>query len=170
MIASLRTEEFKTTLCKVRKLPETLDQIKQEAQNDAFIRQTKTKVFEKDQQISNIFSLCDEAQLYSEQVIIPTTLQKRILKYFHAGHPGITRMKSLMHSYVYWPNRNKDIENIVKSCKGWAFAAKAPPIKYSHWPKTDKSWSWMHIDFEGLLDGFYYLIIVDSFFEMAQSP
>ena len=35
-----------------------------------------------------------------------------------------------MRSYVYWPNMDKDIENIVKSCKGCALAAKTPPIKY----------------------------------------
>ena len=101
VIASLQTKgEFKTTLCNtVRELPVTLDQIKQEALNDEFIR--KTKICEKDQQTSDIFSLCNEVLLYSERVIIPITLQRRILKDFHAGHSGITRMKSLMCSYVY---------------------------------------------------------------------
>ena len=43
VIASLRKEgEFKTTLCSTaRKLPVTLDQIKQEALNDEFIRQNQ---------------------------------------------------------------------------------------------------------------------------------
>ena len=56
VIASLPTEEFKTTLCNTA----TLDQIKQEALNNEFIRQTKTKICEKGQQTSDIFSLCDE--------------------------------------------------------------------------------------------------------------
>ena len=81
----------------------TFDQIKQEALNDEFIRQTKAKIYEKDQQTSDIFSLCDKVLLYSERVVIPTTLQRRIQKDFHVGHPGITKMKSLMRSYVYWP-------------------------------------------------------------------
>ena len=137
VIASLLTGEFKTTLCNtVRELSVTLDQIKQEALNDEFIRQTKTKICEKDQQTSDIFSLCNEVLLYSEWVVIPTTLQKRTRKNFHASHPGITRMKSLMQCYVYWPNMDKDIENIIKSCKGCALAANTPPIKYSPWPKT----------------------------------
>ena len=99
-----------------------------------------------------MFSLRDEVLLYSEQVVIPTTLQKRILKDFHTGHPGITRMKGFMHSYVYWLNMDKDIENIVKSCKGCVLAVKAPPIKY-------RPWSWIYTDFAGPLDGFYYLIV-----------
>ena len=153
MIASFWTEgKFKTTLCyTVKELPVTLGQIKHEVLNDEFIRQTKikTKICKRDQQTSDIFSQCDEVLLYSEQGIIPTTLQKRILKDFHAGHTGI------MYSYVYWPNMNKDIENIVKSCKGWALAAKATPIKYSPWPKTDRPWSWIQKDFAGPLDRFY---------------
>ena len=98
MIASLRTEgEFKITLCNtVKELSVALDQIK----HDEFIRQTKTKICEKDQQTSNIFSLYNEVLLYSERVVIPTTLQRRILKDFHAGYPGFTKMKNFMRSYV----------------------------------------------------------------------
>ena len=98
-----------------------------------------------------------------ERVVIPSTLQKCILKDFHAGHPGSTRMKSLMRSFVYWPNMDKDIENAVKSCKGCALAAKAPPIKFNPWPKTDLPWSRIHVDLAGPLEGYCYLIVVDSF-------
>ena len=72
-------------------------------------------------------------------------------------------MKSLMRSYVYWAIMDKDIENIVKSCKSRALAAKAPPIKYGPWSKTDRPWFRIHIEFAGRLDEFYYLIVVDSF-------
>lgn len=70
VIASLRTEgEIKTTLCNtVKELPVTLDQIKGEVLDDEFIRQTKTKIREKDQQSSDIFSLCDEVLLVSESL------------------------------------------------------------------------------------------------------
>ena len=73
-----------------------------------------------------------------------------------------TRMKSLMHSYAHWPNMNKDIKNIVKSCKGCGEAAKAPPIKYSPSPKMDQPWSHIYRDFAGPLDGIYNLIVVDN--------
>ena len=49
VISSLRTGEFKTILCKtLRESPVSLDQIKQEALNDKFIRQTNTTIYEKD--------------------------------------------------------------------------------------------------------------------------
>ena len=95
--------------------------------------------------------------------MIPSTLQKRALKDFHAGHPGSNRMKSLMRSFVYWPNMDKDIENVAKLCKGCALAAKASPIKFNSWPKTDLPSSRIHIDFAGSLEGFCYFFVVDSF-------
>ena len=119
MIASLRTDgEIKTILCNtIRELPVTLHEIKRETFNDEYIDLTKTKITEKDQHISSNFSPCDEVLMYSERVIIPQKLQKRILKYFHVGHPGKNRMKSLMRSYVYWPKMDQDIVNIVSTCK-----------------------------------------------------
>ena len=59
-----------------------------------------------------------------ERVVIPTILTKNILKEFHIGHPGMSRTKALMQSYVYWPGMDKDIENMVKSCKSCASVAK----------------------------------------------
>ena len=57
-------------------------------------------------------------------------------------------MKRLMRSYAYWYNMDRNIENLVKSYKGWALAAKAPPIKFNSWPETDHPWlRLLHIDF-----------------------
>lgn len=72
-------------------------------------------------------------------------------------------MKSLMRSFVYWPNMDRDIENAVAKCKGCALAAKAPPVKFNPWPKTDLPWSRLHVDFAGPLNGYHYIIVVDSF-------
>ena len=102
----------------VRELPVTLEQIKQEVLRDEYVNQIKAIIFEKDQQTTNVFSICDEVLPYRECVVILSTLQKHILKDFHTGHPGSTRMKSLNCSYVHWPNMDKDIENTVKSCNG----------------------------------------------------
>ena len=42
-------------------------------------------------------------------------LQKNILSEFHFDHPGISRMKSLMHCYTYWPRMNQGIEKNYES-------------------------------------------------------
>ena len=129
-ITSLQSEgELKTTLCNtVRELPVTFEQIKQEALCDEYINKIKTKIFEKDQRNTDVVSICDNVLLYREHIVLLSILQKHILKDFNAGHPGSTRMKSLMHSYVHWPKMDKDVESTVKS-------AKAPPIKFNLSPK-----------------------------------
>lgn len=42
-------------------------------------------------------------------------------------------------------------------------AAKAPPVKYTPWPKTDVPWTRLHIDYAGPMNGNFYLIVVDSY-------
>ena len=115
----------------------------------------------------DVFFICDEMLLYREPVVIPSTIQKRILKDFHADHPESNRTKSLMCSYVYSPNMDKDIENAVKSCKGCTLAAKAS-IKFNPWPKMDLPWSRIHIDFAGPLEEYYNLILVNSFLKWPE--
>ena len=72
-------------------------------------------------------------------------------------------MKALMRSYVYWPGMDKNIENMVKSGKRCASVAKAPPIKFNRWPKTDKPWSRLRIDNAGQIKGTYFFVIVEGF-------
>ena len=164
VIASLRTESIMSTiLCNtVRELPVTLEEIRKEAAKDEFITQIKERIMNKDEQVTNVYMLCDEVLLDRDRVVIPATLQRRILKDFHIGHPGI-RTKSLIRSYVFWKNLDKDIENMIRSCMGFALAAKSPSIKFSPWPKTDLPWTHIHVDFAGPLDRCYYLIVLDSY-------
>ena len=57
----------------------------------------------------------------------------------------------------------EDIERIVKTCRGCALAVKASLIRYKPWPQTDMPMSRIHIDYVGPLNGFYYLVVVDSY-------
>ena len=57
---------------------------------------------------------------------------------------------------------DKDIADIVDSCKGCALAAKSTAITCKPWPKTAQPWQRIHVDFTGHLDDQYYLIVVDS--------
>ena len=112
----------------IKELPVTLLEIKSEAINDDFITNIKQKITVKNEEVPEVFSLCDNVLLYSERVIIPKKLKNRILRDFHTRHPGINRMKSLMRSYVYWPKMNNDIRDMIEKCKGCALAAKPPRL------------------------------------------
>ena len=113
------------------------------------------------------FSICDKTLMYAQRVVIPRVLRKKVLKEFHLGHPGISRMKSLIKNYTYWPKMDQDIEDLVRHCKGCQLAAKSLPVRTQPWPKTDIPWSRIHMDYAGPLNGYYYLVIVDSY---SKSP
>ena len=101
--------------------------------------------------------------LYGDRVVIPAVLTKNLFKDFHIGHMGILRMKALMKSYVCWYGMDKEIINLVRIFKNCALVTKAPPVKFNPWPKTDKPWSRLHIDYAGPIKRTYYFVLVDSF-------
>lgn len=47
------------------------------------------------------------------RVVVPNSLQTRILKELHSTHQGIVKMKSVTRPYVWWPNLNSEIEQIL---------------------------------------------------------
>uniref|UniRef100_A0A5S6QL73 RNA-directed DNA polymerase n=1 Tax=Trichuris muris TaxID=70415 RepID=A0A5S6QL73_TRIMR len=54
--------------------------------------------------------------LWGSRVIVPEKARSRVLKLLHEAHPGVVRMKALARSYVWWPQLDRDIEDIVKRC------------------------------------------------------
>ena len=57
---------------------------------------------------------------------------------------------------------DRDIADVLESCKGCALAAKSPITTCKPWPKTDHPWQRIHVDFAGSIDNIHYLIVVDS--------
>ena len=61
-------------------------------------------------------TVIDNCLLWGSRVIIPPQIQDLVLKELHDAHIGISRMKSLARSYVWWPLLNIDIETMVRTC------------------------------------------------------
>ena len=77
---------------------------------------------------------------------------------------GISCMKSLAHSFVWWPNIDHDVENIVKSCHEYTVNQKNPSTAPIHaWEYPSKPWEGIHIDYAGPFLNKMFLIVVDSF-------
>ena len=61
-------------------------------------------------------SVLDGLVLKGSCIVIPELCRDEILDQLHEGHFGIDRTKLCTRDSVYWPNINKDIECLVKTC------------------------------------------------------
>ncbi|XP_055620280.1 uncharacterized protein K02A2.6-like [Toxorhynchites rutilus septentrionalis] len=110
------------------------------------------------------YSVIDDCIMMADRIVVPKSLQKRILKQVHQGHPGIERANAIARGIIFWPTIDEDITNYVRRCPSCANAAKSPPhAQPQPWPRAEGPWQRLHIDFAGPVDGEYYLVVVDSF-------
>lgn len=102
--------------------------------------------------------------MYGDRLVLPPTCRKRVLQQLHKGHPGIERMRSIARRYVYWPNIDEEIADLVRACNECASVAKTDrKTNLESWPAPAKPWQRLHLDFAGPMDGNFFLIMVDSY-------
>ena len=70
--------------------------------------------------------------LWGTRVIVPSSLQEKVLQELNDTHTGISQMKSLARSYVWRPNLDSQIENIVSSCSTCPSMRSYPPTYCSY--------------------------------------
>ena len=113
------------------------------------------------------FSRKDELDgciLWGARVVVPAAGHHTVLQQLHDTHPGITRMKSLARSYVWWPGLDSDIQSTVQKCDVCQSNRKSPPKAPLHpWEWPSQPWSRLHIDHAGPFHGKLFLIIVDAY-------
>ena len=101
--------------------------------------------------------------LWGIRAIVPQKLRERLLKELHRDHPGISRMKMVARSYIWWPGLDQAIEDLVKSCVSCQSVKHAPsvaPLQPWIWP--NQPWKRVHLDFAGPFQGAMLLLAVDA--------
>ena len=73
-------------------------------------------------------SVEDDCLMWGIRVIVPAKLQKLVLQELHHTYLGMVRMKMVARSYIWWTNLDKDIEQLVKSCRHCQVVQNFPPV------------------------------------------
>jgi hypothetical protein len=156
-------------------LPVTADQVKQATRNDPILRQALRYTLEgwPESVPPELYSYARRATeltvtegclIYGGRVVIPNELQKQVLSELHTEHTGISRMKAIARSFIWWPNLEADIERLVKACPRCQEQRNKPAITTpTHpWVYPGGPWERVHADFAEY-GGKYYLLLVDAF-------
>ena len=108
-------------------------------------------------------SVQDGCLLWGHRVIVPPQGRARMMEQLHEGHPGVSRMKSLARSFVWWPGLDRELEEFVRQCDPCQRSRHLPaavPIQPWEWPQ--RPWSRLHADYAGPFQGHMFLIVVDA--------
>ena len=101
--------------------------------------------------------------MWGIRVLVPLKYRSKVLNELHQDHPGISRMKAIARSHVWWPGVDSDIDTLVKSCEPCLSVKPSPPKSpLNPWLWPAKPWVRIHVDFAGPLYGKTYFIIVDA--------
>lgn len=101
--------------------------------------------------------------LWGSRVIVPKAGQENVMRQLHQCHPGVSRMRALARSYVWWPKLDKEVENIVRSCTTCQEHRNVPaPAPLHPWDWPDKPWSRIHVDYAGPFMGKIFFVLIDA--------
>lgn len=66
--------------------------------------------------VKNEIHMIDGIVFRNDQIIIPFSLRKEMLKKIHEGHLGIEKCKRRAKEVLWWPGMGADIEQMIQSC------------------------------------------------------
>lgn len=161
-------------ICQIESLPLTSEQLKQATRTDPIL--SRVLMFTKNgwpAQVSETLkpfwnrrlklSLEDSCLMWGHRVIVPKKWQKRVLGELYQVHFGIAHTKAVARGYVWWPELNKQVEAMSKSCTQCQKVKNTPAVAPLYpWTWPAMPWQRIHIDFAGPFQGQMFLIVVDS--------
>jgi hypothetical protein len=101
--------------------------------------------------------------LRGTRLVIPRSLQDRIMDIAHEGHQGVVKTKALLREKVWYPGIDAKVESKISQCMPCQYATPKQarePLKMSPLPQS--AFDEISIDFASV-DGATLLIIVDDF-------
>ena len=106
-------------------------------------------------------SVMSGVALWGNRVVVPGPLQTGVLRELHVGHLGMSKMKSVARSCVWWPGLDKAIEQACKTCDACMMLSNDPKVTNLHpWLPASRPYQRVHIDYAGPLEGGEMLLVV----------
>ena len=138
-----------------------LSRVRKLIQSDGEIPDTETELRPYIQKASEL-SVVDDTLLLGSRVIIPHSGRNIILQQLQKTHPGVSKMKNLARSYIWWPGIDKDIDNIVAHCNTCQIHQPTPAQAPIHqWEYLNRPWARVHVDHAGPFLGKQFLLLID---------
>ena len=111
----------------------------------------------------------DSCLARGERLVIPASLQQKVLSMAHESHSGMVKTKQKCRTSVWWQGIDKQIEDHVRSCEACIQSGKSIkrtklPLNPVKWPKQSYAWQKLQIDIVGEIHGasstHKYIIVV----------
>jgi hypothetical protein len=116
--------------------------------------------------IRHELSVIDGILFRSDRMVVPGSLRNRVVDLAHEGHFGISKCKSRIREYYWWPLLNKDVEGKIRHCVCCKTESRESPVQVPVY--EEKPWYQVAVDFKGpMRDGnfqpYYLITVVDCY-------
>jgi hypothetical protein len=102
--------------------------------------------------------------VYENKLVIPDSLQRKVIELAYEGHKGVVKTKQLLRDKVWFPRINKQVEDICRQCIPCLACTPSnnqEPLLMTELPSTP--WSRVSADFCGPFPtGEYLLFVIDD--------
>ena len=112
-------------------------------------------------EIKNSLSVSDGLVCRGKRVVIPPNLQKLVVQISHDGHQGVSKAKSFLRIFCWFPGIDQLVEKQVKRCLPCQSVRPAnhhEPVQPSQLP--DGPWQYVEMDFQGPYPNNEYLLVM----------
>ena len=103
--------------------------------------------------------------LKGKKLVIPRSLQNRVLQLAHTGHQGMNKTKALLREKVWFCGIDKAVERMIKDCVECQSVCAQPrcePLRMTQLP--DRPWQKVSCDFKGpIANGDYLIVLLDEY-------
>ncbi|XP_055351504.1 uncharacterized protein K02A2.6-like [Paramacrobiotus metropolitanus] len=95
--------------------------------------------------------------------VIPEKFRQQLLTYLHEDHMGAGKMKAEARGYCWWPQKDREIEQVSKDCRTCTERAHdTAKVPLAQWEVPDAPWKRVHMDFAGPYHGTMLFVVVDA--------